>query len=567
MMYASIKKILTTLVVLSFVLTSFFPIVVGKGVSVSSINKKMETLGYRKTEYYAVIAATGTSMGLPVGTFKLKALYRALKKAPNWKEENIRLLIDKDATRENIINAFEEMARLVDSNDIFLFSWQGHGSEVPEKETFGGPWRDDRELDGTDEVICPYGTYRDKDGVLHNYITDDELGYRFSQIKAKGMFCIFESCLSGGLISKTSKGGVTIEDADAFSEGLMEDLNVSDTGDKDASGRKRVVAVSTLPDTIGRATYIIGFTMTYSIAKALEGGNLVGKALNLGRDPDGIGFHPKDGIISAEEAFKWSRPLTFAVNSLYWFAIWTILFATEYDRAVEAGSDNPVEDALKNSIIPLFVSFCYTQIYAIVLSGHFFLNSPHISDKYLGDLPIVETTDQKRETIEIPSLPVEIWTTRPSWSDLPDEMRAALSDMGGSQEVFDSISWSNVSQEYWPPIDADVRIVKSQPRSQPRCTIEATVYNAPPPYTWDFGDGTKEETSNTTITHTYTSSGKYTITVVDAAGRQKVVTIDRTSFKDCLGLKLPMFRKILQCFPVFRYHLIHFPQLPISSFF
>ena len=162
---------------------------------VNKVNNKY-SIEEDETEYYAVIAACSRYLkpwdNLPVREEVLKNLYRALINAPNWDEDNIILLINNESTKENITKALEEMAGRVTSNDVFLFSWQGHGNEVPDL--------DGDEDDGYDEIICPYDCYNDFPRGLVNYITDDELNEYLSNISAKGMLLTFDSCLSGGLI-------------------------------------------------------------------------------------------------------------------------------------------------------------------------------------------------------------------------------------------------------------------------------------------------------------------------------------------------------------------------------
>jgi len=86
------------------------------------------------TTYYAIIAACSeykdSNNSLPIPENKLTILYNVLVNADNWHEDNIILLLNENATKQNIVNAFDEMANLVTQNDIFLFSWSGHGSQV-----------------------------------------------------------------------------------------------------------------------------------------------------------------------------------------------------------------------------------------------------------------------------------------------------------------------------------------------------------------------------------------------------------------------------------------------------
>jgi hypothetical protein len=142
------------------------------------------------SEYYDV-------QDLETSARDAKHLYDLLQdKDGRWNTNNMQLLINETATKQNILNALDWLKEKAGENDIILFSFGGHGSDAD--DTNGD------ESDGMDEVICPYDCYRDETtGELINYITDDVLGLKFDEIgnkNVKGMYLIFDSCLSGGLV-------------------------------------------------------------------------------------------------------------------------------------------------------------------------------------------------------------------------------------------------------------------------------------------------------------------------------------------------------------------------------
>jgi len=310
-------------------------------------NGKENTAECGETEYYALIVAISEYKNKrynipkppfpPIASWKLKSFYNSIIKSSNWKPENVILLINENATKENIINALQELSTKVDSNDIFVFSYQGHGSEVPDEAPFD-------EEDGTDEIIVPYDITKEE-GKPVNYITDDELNYYFSQIHAKGMALIFESCLSGGLVG----------------------------GEFDVDQENRVVIVSTLEDTIGRVSFLFGFPMTFGLAIAC--------------DQDFM-FHATDvsgdGFISIEEAFNWAVPIIYGELSIYWIGVWISLLINQ---------GNPLM-----ATVQLFIEFILSQIITYIISGHFLLNCPHMIDNYPGELPLVEVNGSTKET-------------------------------------------------------------------------------------------------------------------------------------------------------------------------
>jgi hypothetical protein len=475
------------------------------------------------SNYYAILAGTGFSAGLPISEFKLKSLYRALISAPNWKESNIILLMEGDATLENIRNAFETMANKVGPNDVFLFSWQGHGSDVPEAQTQGEVWSRSDELDHKDEVICPVDCYRDYKGDLQYYITDDELGYRFSQIDAKGMYLIFESCLSGGLVGTSSfdsngDGVIDENEADNFGVDFKSDFG---SNTKDVNGWKRVVVVSTLPDTLGRATYITGFPMTAAIAASLRGGGKIGKALNLGGEPD----ENKDGIITAEESFRWAKPVAFAQFPIIWMGIWGIFFLEMYYFSIDSGDPDPIGAAI-NATKMLIFEFCYVQIIMRLSSGYFALNWPHMIDgSPLKDLPIVEIdSSQQNDLVVVPYLPDTIWDKIP-YEELSEGTQQTI-----TKDEYNQASWDKVDKQYWPPLFADAKVA-----SKDGVTIKfsGAAYNGPDPYgfEWNFGDGTTSTEQNPT--HTYSKKGTYSVklTVEDSANRESTTDLNINTYK------------------------------------
>lgn len=446
-------------------------------ISIKEKNKNTKLTADGKTEYYAVIAACSQYSNPannipkfplpPIPTWKLTAFYNSLINTTNWKKENIILLVNENAKKQNIINALAEMSQKVDSDDIFLFSWQGHGSEVPDEAPFD-------EEDDTDEIICPYDITRE-DSELKNYITDDELNNYFSQIHAKGILAVFESCLSGGL-----------------------------TGEKfDIDQDNRIVIVSTLEDTIGRVSFLIGFPMTFGLAIACN-------QKYLFHAPD----ENNDGIISAEEVFKWATPLIYSELSLFWIGQWVYLLLI---------TKNPI-----TAVINTFVQWILTEITAFLISGHLLLNYPHMIDKYPGELPLIEKSDTAEKT---PPLPDEIWN-----------------------ETYE-IPWDLLDKQYWPKLLVEA---KTEKKEGGIVNFYGYAYNAPKPYTfeWDFGDGLTAVGKN--ATHTYNKKGSYNVTlrVTDKADRTETTTFTINIEKN--RGKTTLSPSIFEKYELLKQHLSHY---------
>jgi len=329
-----------------------------------------------ETEYYAVICACSEyidpSSNLPPPPYepfpenKLDYIYQALLKSENWDEDNIIFLLNQDATRQNIINALEEMAGRVDSNDIFLFSWAGHGSEVLDDD---GDEGDIDPSDRYDEVTCPHDCER-KQGKLVNYISDDELDELFSNITAKGMSLIFESCLSGGLVDQNISDKDAKEYTDSFTRDVQGGTNMLDIDDTN-----RVVLMSSHPDSICRASLTFGFIFTYSVALAMRG-LIVDKT--------------DDGFLSAEEIFNSAKYTYIAFSSLQWSFI-GILSYIRYKLPGPGGLIGILFRGFPPAIQALLTVMLIWIIAqrGSVTDGHIMLNYPNICDDYVGELPLI----------------------------------------------------------------------------------------------------------------------------------------------------------------------------------
>jgi hypothetical protein len=86
--------------------------------------------------------------------------------------ERIRLLLDKDATRENILNATMELFQKADSTDIIIFYFAGHGIEG---------------------AFVPYDYDNTESTLLHHNLVHQD----FLDSKAKFKLCIADACHSG----------------------------------------------------------------------------------------------------------------------------------------------------------------------------------------------------------------------------------------------------------------------------------------------------------------------------------------------------------------------------------
>jgi hypothetical protein len=373
---------------------------------VTSENKKnklgQNQFGGEETHYYAIIASCTQYENKkynipkpplrPIPNDKLLYIYNVLIDSTNWHDDHIILLLNENATKQNIITAFAMMSEKVTSKDIFLFCWFGHGSCIKDKD---GDESIINPKDTYDEVICPYDTEKIQDELV-NVISDDELDAYLSNISAKGMCIIFESCLSGGLIEikKTilTKGRLEID------EQFNPNHNVFDV-----NGENRVVIMSTFSNTICTINFRLGPALMHSLANALN---------NQVNDRD------NDGYISIEEAFQKAK-ISYRLKSselmiFLWFLMFfgyylivyypNIIFKIHYiKRIYDFLLNSPFIGNFYTSYINLFTKYplltttnvillthISQQLLSYSINDHFFLNMAHIKDDFHGELPIIK---------------------------------------------------------------------------------------------------------------------------------------------------------------------------------
>jgi hypothetical protein len=96
----------------------------------------------------------------------------------------VKKLLNKSATRKNILDNLKSLIDKAVKGDSIIFQYSGHGSYVPDK--------DGEESDGTDECWCPYDLNR------KGPITDDELNELFNSKKnGVKLVLLSDSCHSG----------------------------------------------------------------------------------------------------------------------------------------------------------------------------------------------------------------------------------------------------------------------------------------------------------------------------------------------------------------------------------
>ena len=260
--------------------------------------------------------------------------------AKNLDYTNTKILVGKDATKGNILEALDWIRNNTREGDRILILFSGHGCRI--NDTNGD------EGDEKDEALVTWDTMQ-KGIYPDTVITDDEFSKELDNISNKGidgMCVVLDCCLAGGFVGK-------------------KDIR---------SGGKRVIITSTVGNNMALGTRLIG-SFTTLLLRALEGGGI----FKSDRD--------RDGWVSAEEAFKWARKRYFAQNFFIYFAIIpTIIgYISDYNyNNSNSSSDSPIWNWLKG--LPIMVVFyALFEICAMLSTGELILPIPVMKDNDRGE--------------------------------------------------------------------------------------------------------------------------------------------------------------------------------------
>lgn len=203
-----------------------------------------------------------------------------------WNESDITLLLDSQASKDNIIKKLQDIFSKANNQDFILVYYSGHGTVVP--DTNGD------EIDGDDEAIVPW------DFSFSDYSTlllDDELGELFQSCPTEKGTIIFDSCNSGGFINKSIEtSGIQVRTINTESKnpGLNGDLDITNFPVLTASSQDEY-------------SWEIGGEISHGIFTyfILEGMN------------QGLADNNGDGLVSIKEIFSYTRDNTIEFTKNY----------------------------------------------------------------------------------------------------------------------------------------------------------------------------------------------------------------------------------------------------------
>jgi hypothetical protein len=104
------------------------------------------------------------------------------------------LLLESDATRQNILNALSTFIASLNSGDCGVLTYSGHGTWVPDL--------DGDEPDGCDEALCPIDMSTD----AARLILDDELHGLFNGIRPGARIIFVADCCHSGTVFRFAGG-------------------------------------------------------------------------------------------------------------------------------------------------------------------------------------------------------------------------------------------------------------------------------------------------------------------------------------------------------------------------
>jgi hypothetical protein len=166
--------------------------------------------------------------------------------------------------------------------------------------------------------------------------------------------------------------------------------DITHPGTLDVNGNNTIVIISTLPDTLGLATFLTFSPLLYSVAKTITNGKKYDKN--------------NDGFLSAEEIFRIAWPPTLIQSSFMWIFLFIYDWSSTYlyykfILYPHLSSLPPFIKKIYDRLLPKPIvivtftfpfSYLFFQIFSKYIYGHYALNWPNMEDDYPGELPLVQ---------------------------------------------------------------------------------------------------------------------------------------------------------------------------------
>ncbi|MCK5301485.1 MAG: caspase family protein, partial [Thermoplasmatales archaeon] len=166
-------------------------------------------------EYYAIIIGIENFIGIEFSDDYIdetaSAFYEKLRTGDNWKKDNIKILLNENATKNNIRESILNWLKPIENeDDIVLFYFVGHSNKIPyDNKIYGNAF------------LLPYDT--NNKVFSEDKITDIELDSWFDELESKHMTIIFDTHYSGQMSNINQYGRVILSSSGIFSNKVIED--------------------------------------------------------------------------------------------------------------------------------------------------------------------------------------------------------------------------------------------------------------------------------------------------------------------------------------------------------
>jgi len=233
-------------------------------------------------EYYALIIGVEKFEGIelpgPYIDDSAIDMYEKLLSSNNWNEENIKLLLNENATKAGIQDAITLWLDDKETeNDVVLYYFTGHSWKTPFPDRFKGH-----------TYTYPYDYLND------NKITDVELGSWFDELESEHISIILDTCYSGRMTALNKDGRTVL-----------------------AAGGKFLFCPVDGDDSLESGIF------TYHLLQGF----------------DGVADINNDGWVSAKEVFHYARMPTFHFS--FWQKFPFINFSRDYNLPIFIGPQLP----------------------------------------------------------------------------------------------------------------------------------------------------------------------------------------------------------------------------------
>lgn len=244
-------------------------------------------------EYWALLIGVGIYAEHPEQNIwshlSAEAIYYSLLSSEHWQEDHIKIITCENATKNNIIKGFHWLDSMEDEDDVSVIYFATHGGQLT---LFGIPldFPPFDEKDHCDEILVTY--YGFKNPFLTN-LRDDELKFLVDRLESQGICVIVDSCYSGGFNDTSRKTSFRSNIlAPRYNNGDFSPATFIKGFSEEIRKDGRVILMASQEDGLAFAQPGEGHCFTSVLIKSIG---------------EGFGDFNNNGLISAEEAFNYTR--------------------------------------------------------------------------------------------------------------------------------------------------------------------------------------------------------------------------------------------------------------------